>query len=88
MYKFQFLRTRFACNVPLSDKTFEVVDVSNGFYQTENKEVAEYLTKRSKDKDSDIIPLPSDIKASDVIKDNVQVVSGARSSKDAQGAKQ
>lgn len=81
-YKFQFLRERFACNVPLKDKTFVAVDVSNGQYETENEEVYEYLLKRSKEPNSDIVSLDN-VKA---IVENAQtkpkIVAGGRSSKD------
>jgi len=85
MYKFIFKRQRFACNVPLKDKTFVAVDVSNGQYQTDNKEVHEYLLKRSKETDSDIISLNDVSELVEHSSSQPKVVAGGRSSKNSEG---
>lgn len=84
-YKFKFLRDRFACRVPLADKTFADVDVANGFYQTDNKEISDYLEKRGKENGSLIISLNSVDAIVEAPVSKFKVTSGARSSKDSEG---
>lgn len=80
-YKFRFRRERFACNVKVSGG-YVAVDVDNGYYQTDNEEVGEYLTKRSEEPNSDIISLNKVDAILDEPKKRVEVVRGARQSKD------
>jgi hypothetical protein len=84
-YKFRFKRDRFACRIPLKDKTFENVDVSNGLYETDNQEVSDYLVMRSKEANSDIISLNSVTETLDIQSSQPKIVSGARSSKNSEG---
>ena len=81
-YKFRFLRERFACNVPLKDKTHVAVDVTDGQYQTENKEVYEYLRKRSLEPNSDIVSLDNVDEILATPEPRIKIVAGGRSSKD------
>lgn len=84
-YKFKFLRDRFACRVPVGKNKFVDVDVTNGFYQTDDKEVADYLESRSKEHGSLIISLNAVGAVIEVPQSRIQVVGGARSSKDSEG---
>lgn len=83
IYKFRFLRDRFACRVPLADKSFVDVDVLDGAYHTENKEVADFLIKKSKEVGSLVISLNNVNEIIEVPQSSQpKVKAGARSSTD------
>lgn len=84
-YKFRFLRDRFACRIPKADKTFVDIDVTDGFFQTDDKEVADILIEKSKQTGSLVLSLNSVNEKIETHQPRVKVVSGARSSKDSEG---